>query len=514
MPRKKKKDYKNSVGVIYARYSSHAQKDASIEQQIEECQKFAAGIGLRLVASYEDRAVSGRTDKRPNFQRMMRDAQQKKFQFVVSWKSNRIGRNMTEALANEAWLNKLDVQVLYVEEDFDDSAAGRFALRSMMNVNQFYSENMAEDIKRGMLDNARQCKVTNGHLPFGYRKTSDLRYEIDPEKAEIVREIFRRAAAGEGFADIARDLNARGIKTSRGGKWNRGSFHLLTNERYTGVYLYDEIRIENGIPRIISDELFWRVQEVLKVKKNPQGRGRHRVEGGYALTGKLFCGHCKSPMVGVSGTSKTGELHHYYVCRKKRMEHTCDKKNLRQEEIENAVARAIQVHINQPDVRKWICDSIVDFGKRQMEESEVPILETQLADTRRAISNIVDAIEQGIFTAATKDRLLKLEAEQAELEHKIAAARAELIPVDLEAVRDWFDILQKGDIYDSSYLAMLFNTFLVAVYVYDDTFKIIFTFSGDKNTVSVPLDKEKIESAEALADSAGSPSGTSGPPKR
>ena len=139
-------------------------------------------------------------------------------------------------------LNDLGVRVLYTEEDFDNTAAGRFALRSMMNVNQFYSENMAEDIRRGLRDNAMQCKVTNGTLPLGYKKDENLHYVLDPPNDEIVREIFGRVACGEPFVSIAEDLNARGVKTSRGGRWGRSSFHaLLSNERYTGVYIYGDV---------------------------------------------------------------------------------------------------------------------------------------------------------------------------------------------------------------------------------------------------------------------------------
>ncbi len=105
-----------------------------------------------------------------------------------------MGRNMLQAMINEERLNEMGVRVLYTEEDFDDTAAGRFALRSMMNVNQFYSENMAEDIRRGLRDNAENCKVTNGTLPFGYKRTPELKYALDEPKDAIVREIFSRVA--------------------------------------------------------------------------------------------------------------------------------------------------------------------------------------------------------------------------------------------------------------------------------------------------------------------------------
>ena len=129
----------SGVAVIYARYSSHNQREASIEQQVEECRKFADINKLHIIEVYADKAVSGKTDRRPNFQRMMKNAALGKFQYVVAWKSNRMGRNMLDAMMNDTRLRDLGVRCLYTEEDFDDTAAGRFALRNMMNVNQFYS---------------------------------------------------------------------------------------------------------------------------------------------------------------------------------------------------------------------------------------------------------------------------------------------------------------------------------------------------------------------------------------
>lgn len=134
--------------VIYARYSSANQRDCSIEQQVEKCRELAAREGVTVIEIYADRAVSGKTDRRPNFQRMMKDASLRQFDVVLAWKSNRMGRNMLQAMMNEEQLRSNGIRTIYAEEDFDDTAAGRFALRNMMNVNQFYSENMAEDISR------------------------------------------------------------------------------------------------------------------------------------------------------------------------------------------------------------------------------------------------------------------------------------------------------------------------------------------------------------------------------
>lgn len=476
-------------GVIYSRYSSHAQKDISIEQQVEQCTALAKEHGIRIIETYADRAVSGRTDKRPDFQRMMKDAASGMFRYVIAWKSNRIGRNMLEALVNEARLEDMGVRILYVEEDFDDTAAGRFAARSMMNVNQFYSENMAEDIRRGLYDNAANCMVTNGHLPFGYKADKTLHYTIDEPRAEVIREIFTRVAAEEPFVDIFDSLNARGITTSYGQPWKRTSLNkILTNERYRGVYLYGDVRIEGGIPRIVSDELFFKVQEVIKVKKNPQRSPRRKPACDYLLTGKIFCGKCKHPMTGISGTSRSGQLHYYYVCQGKRLEKICDKKNIRRDDIELQMARSLRESVLQDKVIEQLVDRTAKYNEKSEAASRIGLLQEQSATVRVGIKNIMAAIEKGIITDTTKDRLLELEAEQRKLEGQISAAKADIVSVDKERLTEWLLSLKEGDIHDMEYRKRLFDTFLIAVFVYDNELHIVFNFVGNKNTVILPLD--------------------------
>ena len=499
-PAKPKRGQKlDADGVIYARYSSHNQKDISVEQQIEKCTELAEDFGIRIINIYPDRAISGKTDKRPHFQQMMKDAASGRFKYVIAWKSNRIGRNMLEALINETRLQELGVRILYVEEDFDDTAAGRFAARSMMNVNQFYSENMAEDIKRGLYDNARNCMVANGHLPLGYKADETLHYAIDETNAAVIREIFSRVAAGDPFVEIFESLNARGYTTSYGQPWKRTSLNkILTNERYRGVYIYGDVRIEDGIPRIISDELFYKVQEVIKTKKNP--RGRRRVTGDYLLTGKLFCGMCRSPMTGYSGTSRDGVLHYYYVCQKRRLEKTCKKKNVRRDDIEYQIAAAIKENVLRDDVILWITDQTSAYNERKERESRIGAMEDQLAETKKGIKNILTAIEQGIITPSTKDRLQELEAERTKIEASIAAAKADIVPVERERLIEWLRSLKEGDINNKKFQAQLFDTFLLAAYVYDDRLVITFTFTGGEEVtvplVEIPPDAGEQSSAE------------------
>ena len=189
---------------------------------------------------------------------------------------------MLNALNFEMEMTKHGVNVVYAKEEFGNSAAGRFALRTMMSVNQFYSENLGEDIKRTQADNAQSCRA-NGPAPYGYKSGPDGRFVIDEERAGIVREIYARYADMESIASIARDLNARGIKNSLGNDWGRSSFkNIIGNERYKGIYIFDGTRIDGGMPRIIDDDTFDEAVRAMHAKG-----GRKNPASDYQLTGKM-----------------------------------------------------------------------------------------------------------------------------------------------------------------------------------------------------------------------------------
>ena len=118
------------------------------------------------------------------------------------------------------------------------------------------------------LSDAKQCKVNSGAIPYGYRKGEDGRFAIDESKVEIIKGIFGRVAHGDSYTEISNDLNHRRIKTGWGNKWNKSSYHaMVKNERYLGIYIFDDVRIEGGMPTIISKELFDQVQNQLKSRK-------------------------------------------------------------------------------------------------------------------------------------------------------------------------------------------------------------------------------------------------------
>jgi len=479
-------------GVIYARFSSHNQREESIEQQVAECKAFAASSDITIVGIYADSAKTGRTDHRPQYQKLQREAPKGDFEYIIAYKSNRIARNILNALMFENDMEKLGIKVIYAKEEFGNNAAGRFALRTMMNVNQFFSENMAEDIKRNQADNALNCRA-NGPAPYGYKTGDDGKFIVDEERARIVQEIFRRVEKGETFVTILEDLNGRKIKTRTGGEWKKSSFYsLLHNERYTGIYIFNGIHIEGGMPKIIERDLFEKVQTKLKTKKNPQGRKRAD-DGIYLLTGKLFCGKCHSHMIGMSGTSKNGDSHYYYVCNEKRTNGSCDKKAVRRDFLENKIAKAICDYILQPKVMNWIVDQVLTYQNTNDKQLEISELKAQHKEAKKAIDNILKAIEQGIFTASTKQRLEELESKCALLSAQISSAEVEsgkaVTRAELLAYLEHF---KTADYTNKECQKELFDTFVKAIYLYDDRITLTFDLN-DGNTEDVALSIDEIE---------------------
>lgn len=473
----KKKKPSGGNAVIYARFSSHNQKEVSIEQQFDACEKFAKENNLTIVNRYADKAMSGKTDNRPSFQRMMRDAHDGSFDYVVAWKSNRMGRNMLQAMVNESKLSELGIRCLYVEEDFEDTAAGRFALRNMMNVNQFYSENMAEDIMRGLMDNANKCKV-NGRVPFGYKKGEDGKYAIDEPSASVVREIYSRLLEGWSISEIKDDLNARKIKTRNGNEWRYSSFEkLLQNEQYIGVYKYSNVRIEGGMPAIIDKETFDSVQNILTNKVRARGQPRNHIK--YMLTGKVFCGECGSPMAGMSAINSYGTRFEYYACNRRRYEHSCDKKPVSREMLEDAVIEIINTELLSDAFIDEILTGYKEAAEKMTDNSLLIALQDELKDVNTRLSNILKAIEAGIFNESTQSRMEELSARRKELEKEICQVERENTIPTIDAVREWLYSLRSGNIQDREYQKKLIQIFIHAIYVYDDHLRVLFNYGKE-----------------------------------
>lgn len=486
--------------VIYARYSSHSQRDVSIDQQIKACRLFAERQGIEIASVYEDRATTGTNDQRPAFQKMMKDAAKGHWDYVVVYTLDRFSRNRYDSAVNKRALKAYGIKVLSAMENISDDPTGILMESMLEGLAEYYSAELSRKIKRGMEDNAAKC-LCNGQIPFGYRHGEDGRFAIDEAEAPIVQEIYRRVRDGSRICDIIHDMNDRGIRTKHGKLWSKSTFNrLLSNERYTGVYIYGSTRIPGGMPKIIDQSLFDAVQLTMHTKKNPRKAPegvpqRRRQENGiYYLTGKLFCGHCHSPMVGVSGHGKGGATYYYYTCKGKRTEHSCQKKNVSRDYIEMFIAASLKETMLNDKAIAVLADAAVRYQNQKSPSAELEALQLRAGEIKKSISNIVAAIEAGIFSAATQSRLAELEAEQ-----KIVLTQLSLLQEETEGalsreeIMAMLRLMRNGDLCDESFREALIDTFLVAAYVYDDRCKIVFNLGGKQENSVLPFDIDAVE---------------------
>lgn len=486
-----------SSAVIYVRYSSHSQRDVSIEQQIRACRRFAERQCISIVDVYEDRALTGTNDKRPGFQKMIQDAKKGLWDYVIVYTLDRFARDRYDSAVYKRQLKDAGVKVLSAMENISDDPTGILMESLLEGLAEYYSKELSQKIRRGMSDNASKCMV-NGSLPLGFVRGPDGRYAIDEAEAEIVREVYRRVKDGDRLCEIIDDMNERGIRTKKGKAWNKSSFNkLLTNERYAGVYIYGDVRIPGGVPRIVDQKVFDAVQNRLRTKSNPRRSSapqrRRREDSVYLLTGKLFCGHCKSPMVGVSGKSQGASPYYYYSCKGKRLEHICDKKNIPRERIESFIATALRDTMLTTEAIHALADASVAYQNSQPINAEIDALEARHKEISKSITNIMAAIEAGIFTPTTRDRLSELESEKRTVSTQLSLAKEEADEqLTREEIIAMLELYQNGDVTSKDYQEALIDTFLVAAYVYDSTVRIVFNLSGKTKDVVIPFNIDDI----------------------
>lgn len=465
------------TAVIYARYSSAGQRDVSIEQQLADVRAYAKREGYTVIREYCDHARSGfrRVTARTEFQRMMRDAETGAFDTVLAWKVDRFGRSREDSAIYKGRLKRFGVSVLYAMEPIPDGAAGVLLEGMLEATAEWYSRNLSENVTRGMKDNASKC-LYNGTLVLGYRRGADGRYEVDPDTAPVVRQIYDLYAGGTSAAAIAADLNARGIRTARGCRWSaQAVLRVLKNERYTGVYIWGDARTDGGMPAIVGRDQWEAVRDSLQRAHRPVSQGA--VE--FLLTGKLFCGHCGSAMVGDSGTGKGGVRHYYYSCTAHKKQ-ACRKKAVRKAAIEDRVIDTLLDVILTDRMIDIIAEATAKEAAAAIDRSELPLLEREETDIRKQLRNINLAIAQGIYSASTVDLLHDLEAQADELRQAIALKRAaQQDIVTPSVVRFWLRRFRDGDRADPRFRSRLIRTFVNAVYVYDDHLRLFVNTVGD-----------------------------------
>ncbi len=389
--------------VIYARFSSEKQNEASIEGQLRECMQYAEFNDIQVVGNYIDRAFSAKTDNRPEFQRMIKDSYRRTFDCIIVWKLDRFARNRYDSAHYKALLKKNGVKVISAKETIAEGSEGILLESVLEGMAEYYSVELAEKVKRGMKENALKAKANGVRAPFGYCVDGDDHYQIDKSTAPIVKEIYSLYLDGTKIKTISNLMKSRGIKHRSYDLNYNAIFRTLTNRKYIGEYKFGDVILPNGIPAIIDPETFDEVQKRLINKKAP---AMHRSEDDYLLTTKLFCGKCGAMMTGEIGTSETKTKYRYYKCNHAK-KHTCNKKAVKKDLIEKLVIDELQSLISDDKIIDDLSEIVYQF---QLEENNtVLILQNKLAEVEKKLKNLVEAIAQGIFSPATKGLLDELE---------------------------------------------------------------------------------------------------------
>ena len=488
--------------VIYARYSAGPrQTEQSIEGQLRVCSDFCKQRGLTVVGTYCDRHISGKTDQRPEFQKLIADAKKKKFEAVVVYKTDRFARNKYDSAIYKRELKQNGIQIFYAAEAIPDGPEGIILESLMEGLAEYYSAELAQKIQRGMTESAMKCKSTGGTRVLGYYTDQVKHFQIDPEGAQIVQIIFDMYIKGEPNTAIADFLNSHGFRTIQGRDFNKNIItRIIQNRKYIGEYRYGDIVIEGGMPAIITPEVFCLAQaetERRRTRKKPMSP-----KAEYLLSSRLFCGHCKKPMQGISGTGQNGNKWYYYYCSNRRTRiKTCDKKQVPRDKLEKLVVDMTVNYILKEEVLSDLSKKIYAAQERQNDTDEqIAFYEKKLNDNKKAVTNILKAIESGVNTQTLPERLQQLENEQTVIQGELAYLKNHRTAFDEDQIL--FMLMQYLEPFEGEsrqeYYKRIITCFVAEVYLYNDRLLIYFNISSANGSLQAE-DLNKIEAGQTLS---------------
>lgn len=430
--------------VAYPRYSSDNQREESITAQLRAIEEYCQQKGYVLVEAYPDEEKTATTDRRPNFQRMIADSSKKMFDVVVVHKLDRFARNRYDSAHYKRILKRNGVRVESVLEHLDNSPESVVLESVLEGMAEYYSLNLAREVRKGMAENASNGLHTGGRPPYGLKINPETRLlEIDERTYRAVQIYFESIDKDIPNPEIAAILNAAGYRTQSGRPFTKNSFFgWATNRKYRGDYVYgvsspkdeegkrntskkkpveEQTIIPGIVPAIIDAALWERVNEKFRLRKHAPGRMKAKVN--YLLTGKIYCGSCGSLYAGNSYTNKKssqGTLLSYYKCQAK-----CGNTNVRKEDIEGIAMRELAVHCFSDLGIKEIVARVQELYRkeRQQTEGEVEPIKQEMTELDVKIRNWTEALGAGVKSVIENIK----QAEQRKEALEYALHRAQMI---------------------------------------------------------------------------------------
>ena len=485
--------------VIYARFSSHNQTEQSIEGQLRVCHDYAQREGYKVVGEYIDRAISGKTDDRPDFQQMIADSKKKAFQFVIVYKLDRFARNRYDSAIYRHKLKANGVKVLSAMENIGDNPES-IILEAVLEASaEYYSVDLSQKIKRGSRESALKGRFLGGSVPYGY-KVLYHHLVIDPEKAPVIQYVFEQYAKGVPKRKIIAEVNARGFRNARGKPFGDTAFQTaLRCEKYIGIMRWNDV--VNECPALIDKETFAKVQERIAANAHVGKGNKAKVE--YLLSGKVFCGSCGAAMLGVPGKGKHGDMHYYYSCGNRRRTHTCNKAHEKKDFIEWYVVEQTVQYVLTPERMKQIAVAVVAEYDKEFNSAKVRDLEKRIAKLDRDMDKLIDMLMTAPKAAHPKiNKKIELADQQKnDLEIDLAKLRiANGIRYTEADIIAWLKQFCKGDLSDDDFRRRIIDTFVNCVYLYDNRVVIFYNIKGGKQISYMEMQKS-VDGVDFYSDS-------------
>ena len=466
--------------VIYARYSSQGQNEQSIEGQIRICTEYAENNGFSVVKVYYDKARTGTNDSRPEFQRMIKDADNGQFEYIIVYMFDRFARNRRDSIMYKEMLKQdYGIRVISATQPISDDEGGEFYEMFLEWNDEKYSKRLSKRVKNGLDMSVENGTFCGGYLVYGYKLRQEpiigkrnrfMKYvEIDEEQAEIIRYAFTEYDKGTDKKEIAATLNARG-KRYNGKPFKGRTFDKwLNNQKYTGEFYFGGRLCNNTYPAIIDKDLFERVQKRLAKNRYFAG-GTATARVPYLLTGKAFCAHCETPMISDGGTSHTGQKHQYYICKGKK-NGVCEKRREDKDTLELFVTQIVYDFLSDENNARVAVRDTLKYYERRTGADTVKTIEGRIAKVQRDIDEMTTAFieaKNALLRANIEKRMNDyqkliedLQKEKRQLERERGKQFTE------KHILAFIADLLKGDPTDKDYQRKIIDNLVIKVFVGD-----------------------------------------------
>jgi DNA integration/recombination protein len=434
----------------YIRYSTHNQDEGnSIAAQTTTIENYAKLHNMEIEKCYIDMARTGRNTNRPEYKRMIEDIKNGNVEAkcIIVRALDRLHRNAKNQLADFEWFAEHGIRLISVTEGIDTESETRKLLPTIRAaVAEDFSETLSKNTRAALLECAKQCRFLGGNVPLGYKVNVDRFYEIDELKAPIVHDIFSLYLQGMGYDYIINYLKEKGYKTTTGNDFTKTALHtILKNKKYMGTYVYDKstpknsegkrnshtskekyIEIPNGMPAIISEEDFNKVQQ--KMAENSKKQSSRASKNYYALNGMLHCGKCGKAFSGNVNHSNDKRYFQY------RGNCQCKVKSIRMDKLNNFVFYAIQQCIFNPENKEKIIQKINAklAVNRGLQSAEINALLSRINGIENAQNNLTNYLEAGKATETIFNKMQKNETELKVLRSQLEVKSKEISLVDDE----------------------------------------------------------------------------------